>query len=178
MGELHMRVRPQNSYAKVIFFVFFGLSIASFGASYAMQSYRWILQFLSLLCLVSAILMYTKFISCIYHYDLLPAEDASAIFVVRQTVGRRTTVLCRVELAQITEIRRQTGREARREKRPFNRRLYVYTPSFLPGVVYRMTVVNRYESADILIEGEEPFIDALRAYAAEQRAAYPPDEEE
>lgn len=176
--ELHLRVKPQNNKAKGLFFIFFALTCLLFSLSYAFSAYRWISQLIAVLCLVTAILLYTKYISAIYYYEILLDRDDVPMLVVRQQMGRRSTTLCRVDLADITAIERKTREEYRAHKTDAHKARYVYTPTLFPDTVYLVTVISRHETAEIVLEGSEEFIEHLRSCATLAREQYPCDDRE
>jgi len=176
--ELHLRVKPQNNKAKGLFYTFFVLSLFLFALSYAFSAYRWISQMAAVGCLVTAILLYTKFISAIYFYEIMLDSSDVPVFVVRQQTGRRSVTLCRIALADIVAIERQSRDEYRRHKTDAHKARYVYLPTLFPAVVYRLTVVNRYEAAEIFIEGSDEFAEHLKAASELSRTEYPREADE
>lgn len=176
--ELHLRVKPQNNKAKGLFYTFFVLSFVLFALSYAASAYRWISQMAAVGCLVTAILLYTKFISAIYYYEIMLDSSDVPVFVVRQQTGRRSVTLCRIALADIVAIERQSRDEYRRHKTDAHKVRYMYLPTLFPAVVYRLTVVSRYENAEILLEGSDEFAQHLKAASDVARTEYPHDADE
>ena len=174
--DLTVRPKPQNNNAKIAFTVSLAVSAIGFAAYYAIERFRGIVGMLALFALVTAILFYTKFISPIFYYDVTSDSDNVPIFVVRQIIGKRQTTLCRIDLASITEIKKETKAEMRAHKTPSAYRKYVYAPTLFPPVVYRITVVGRYEKSEIIIECSEDFAEYLRSCA--QEAAEAVSEEE
>lgn len=159
--EMHMRVKPQNNYARIAFFVFFFLTFAVFGISYALEFYRGLLQLGAMCCLVTAILLYTKFIAPIYQYDILLDVNDVPVFTVCQTTGRRMTTLCRVELADIRTADILTREQRKAQKADPSVRHYVYTPSLFPATVCVVRVEGRHERAQLVLEGTQEFASFL-----------------
>ena len=161
-----------------MFYTFFALSFVLFALSYAFSAYRWISQMAAVGCLVTAILLYTKFISTVYFYEIMLDSSDVPIFVVRQQTGRRSVTLCRVALADIVKIERQSRDEYRKHKTDVHKARYAYLPTLFPSVVYRLTVVSRYENAEILLEGSDEFAQHLKVASDVARTEYPHDADE
>ena len=121
------------------------------------------------LVLITALLIYTKYISPSFCYDVAYDTEQAPIFVVRQIIGKRITTLCRIDLADITEVKYESREEMRAHKTPKDFKKYVYAPTMLPPDICRVTVISRYEKAEILIEIPNDLIDLLRSYAQEAR---------
>ena len=163
------RPKPSNNYAKIVFFVTLGVAAVLFVAYFLMDSYKGIVGTVALFVLVTAILIYTKFISPAFYYDVICDDGEVPLFVVRQITGRRSTTLCRVELADIISITHETDAEMREHKTPNGYRKYVYTPTLFPNEVYRLTVVSKYENAEIIIEISEELSELLRSLVVEAK---------
>ena len=75
----------------------------------------------------------------------------------------------------LTEIRRidKEDRKQRREhKTPNGMKKYSYMPTLDPFNSYRITISNRYEDAEILIEISDEMADLLNSYVLEAKSLY------
>ncbi len=167
--ELSTKAKAQNNNAKIVFLITFLLSVIAFVTYWIMEEYRGFVGLVAFLLLVSAILFYTKYISVEFYYDITRDSEDTPVFVVRQLVGKRETTLCRINLSDIVKIEKETKAERKAHKTEYGVIKYVYAPTLFPAVSYRMTVSNRYEKAEIIIEGTDEYIKALGEYAAEAR---------
>lgn len=167
--ELSASPKPQNSNSKILMSVFFILSAAVLIVSRLIDSYKGVVAFVGVLLLVSAILVYTKYVAIVFYYDVIITSDGEPLFVVRQLSGRREVTLCRVPLAELTDIRKETAAERRAHVRQKDCPLFVYLPTLFPPVSYRMTVGRGSERSEVLIECSEEFAALLLDYAAEAR---------
>lgn len=167
--ELSFCPRPKNNYAKIIFLVTILVSATAFVTSFITDKYRGILGMFALMMLVTAIIFYTKYISPVFYYDITVDSENIPVFAVVKIVGRRQTTLCRIDLADIISIEHETKEERRNNKTPKGVRKYIYAPTMFPKEVYRLTVKNRYENAEIVIEGTKEFAEALKKYSSEAR---------
>lgn len=165
--EMTVRPKPQNNNAKIAFLITLFVSFVGFGVYFAMERFRGFVGMFALFTLVTAILFYTKYIVPSFCYDLTTDSEDTPIFVVRQRTGKRETTLCRIDLASIKSIKREDKAERRSHKTPKDFRKYVYSPTLFPPAVYRITVIGRYEKAEIIIECTAEFADYLWACAIE-----------
>ena len=94
----------------------------------------------------------SKYLASVYYYDITKDVNGTPIFVVRQVMGKRESTLCRIDIADIVSVAHETADERRGHKTPAGYLKYVYTPTLAPKETSRLTVVGRYESAEIVIE--------------------------
>ena len=165
------RPKPSNNNAKIAFGVALGIAAVGFLFYYLMERYRGIVGTAALFVLVTALLIYTKYISPSFAYDVFQDSSDVPLFVVRQLIGKRITTLCRVELSDVTAIEHETRAERRAHKTPKDYKKYVYAPTMSPAENYRLTVINRYEKAEIVIEISDELADLLRGLVKEAREA-------
>lgn len=167
--EFSVRPKPQNNIAKIVFFVTLMISGAGVATYLVIDKYRGVVGFLAMLVLVSAILIYTKYIAPAFYYDIMLGEGDVALFVVRQVVGKRQTTLCRIAISDIVSVTRETSVERRRHKTQKGVRRYNYAPTMFAPEVYRITTRGKYENAEILIECSEEFANLLIEYSKEAK---------
>ncbi len=172
------RPKPSNNNAKIAFCIALGISAVGFLFYYLMERYRGIVGTAALFVLVTALLIYTKFISPSFAYDVFQDSSDVPLFVVRQIIGKRTTTLCRVELSDVISIKHETKEERRAHKTPNDYKKYVYAPTMSPAENYRITVVNKYEKAEIIIEISDELADLFRELVKEAREARMESDEE
>lgn len=178
ISEFSVHAKPRNKNSFIAFVVLLLVSALGFCAYFLMESYKGVVGVFALMVLTLAILVYTKFIAPAFYYDVAIDSDGVPIFVVREIIGRRQTTLCRLDLADIVSIDYETKKERAGHKTPRGVRKYIYAPTMFPSEIYRITVKNRYETAEIIIEGNEIFADTLKAYANEARSRRAEDEAE
>ena len=168
--ELSVRPKPTNNNAKIIFYV--SLAVSALGAiAYLVLralgvEKSGLLGFIPLVGIIVTVFFYNKYISGTFSYDVTFDSEGYAIFVVRQTVGKRSSTLCRIGLSEIYSVKRESAEERRSHKTPTDHRRYVYLPTLIPDVSYRITTRSRYERSEILIECSEEFAELLSSYAA------------
>ena len=162
--------KPQNKNAKILMCAFFVIALISVMIAIFIDRYKGVVGMITLLSLTTAILVYTKYVSVTFHYDILAEGLDEPLFVVRQTVGKRNVTLCRIALASISKIEKESAKERRAHKTGVGVSRYVYTPTLSPSVSYRIFVSSRYEKAEIIVEISEEFAEMLIAIAQEARA--------
>ena len=153
--------KPQNKKSVVLMSVFFVLAIIALAVTFFLEKYKGVVGMIILASLTTAILIYTKYVSVVFHYDIIGEGVDEPLFVVRQTVGKKNVTLCRIALADITSVKRETAAERRAHKTPMGVMRYVYTPTLMPSWSFRITVSSRYEKAEIILEITEEFAQML-----------------
>ena len=176
--EISVRPKPQNSNSKILMSVFFALAAVALIISMIIDTYRGVVGMVAVAFLVSAILVYTKYVAIIFVYDVMIDSDGEALFVVRQLIGKREVTLCRVALAEVISVKKESAAERKSHVTERGVSRFVYAPTLAPSVSYRVTVSNRYERSEIILEGSEEFMDMLAEYAKEARAALAEEKEE
>ena len=161
IGDFSAQPKQSNNNAKIVMWVFFGISAVLFGVSAGIPVYKGVVGAAGLISLVTAILMYTKYISVVFYYDVIVAGVDEPLFVVRQLTGKREITLARVALADIVDIKRETATERRLHKRDKTTALYIYAPTLSPAVSYRMLVRSYTERSEIILEGSDEFFAKL-----------------
>ena len=175
--EFSVRPKPKNQNARHLFFVLLGSAAATVILSYFLSSYKGIVQLGSLILLVAAVLIYTRYIGAVYSYEVTFDSDETPIFVVCQFSGKRRTSLCRVDLADVIGIETLTNEAYRAYKTESGTKRYNYTPTLNPPEVHLMRVRSRTERADVFLELSSECRDTLLSYAEYARAARSADEE-
>ena len=178
MQEFSVRPVPKNQNARRLFFILLGSAAALVAVSYLMSSYRGIVQLFALILLVASVMIYARYIGSYYTYDLTVDSDGTPIFVVCQYSGKRRSSLCRVDLADITDIKSLTAEQYRAYKTEAGVKRYNYTPTLNPPEVHLLKVRSHSEKADVLLEISAEYCEALLSYAQQARAMRPLDGEE
>ena len=169
ISEITVRPKAKNKRAYIIALAFLLLAVAVTVIYTTVDRYRGVIGLGALSMLAAAIYIYTKYIASEYSYDIVISEGVP-LFLVRQTVGRRSTLLLDIHLASICEVRRESREERRAHKSPAEARRYAFTPTVCPDEVYRIVSVGRGERCEIIIECTQDFADLLLRYAEEARA--------
>ena len=175
--EFSVKPKPSNNYAGLLFSITLSLSFALIALSTFIPTYSGIVSLAGVGALTVALVVYTKYISPTYYYDITFDSNDMPILVVRQQIGKRYTTLCRIGISEIVKIEREGRKERRSRKTPEGYVRYSYLPTLNPAESYRLTTGGRYERAEILIESSEGFAELLTAYAAEAREYYKFDDE-
>ena len=169
INEFSARAKSSNNKAKTAFYVTFIFAAAIFAVSFILPRFSGLVGNAGLILLVVSVLIYTKYMSPEYYYDITHDSDGAAVFVVRMITGKRESTFCRIGLAEITKIEREDTAARRAHKTPAGVRKYSYCPTLMPDTTYRIYTRSRYEKAEIIIEVSDEFADLLRSYAAEAR---------
>ena len=167
--EFSVKPKPSNNKARLAFVACMSLSFLFILISTLMDSYKGIVSLLGVTLLICATVLYTKYISPVWFYDITFDSDGSAVLVVRQQIGKRHTTLCRIGLSEILKVEKESANDRHSHRTPSGYTKYSYMPTLDPKESYRLTTSSRYERAEILIESSEGFADLLAAYSAEAR---------
>ena len=169
INEITVRPRAKNKKAHIICLVFLLLAVAVTVIYTTVERYRGVIGLGALAMLAAAIYVYTKYLGAYYSYDVV-LSDGTPLFLVRQTTGKRSTLLLNIPISAIREVRRESREERRAHKVSDGTQLYVFTPTVLPEEVYRITAAGQGERYEIIIECNQDFADLLVRYGEEARA--------
>lgn len=177
MQEFSVKLTPSNNKARIAFIATLVGAFLLFALSTLLPLYKGLVSLGGMACLVAALTLYTKYISPVYYYDFTDDGYGTALFVVRQVIGKRQSTLCRISFGEIKKVERETPESRRAHKTPAGYRKYSYMPTLIPELSYRLTIENNYEKAEILIEVSDELARMIESYAKTQRASSPYGEE-
>lgn len=175
--DFSVHPKPQNNNSKTVMWIFYALGAVAAVLSVMLESYRGVAGLVALAFISSGILMFTKYVSVAFYYDIIAEDVDTPMFIVRQRVGKRDITLCRVDLADIISVKRETAKERKAHVREQGTAYYVYAPTLNPPVSFRMRVNNAREHAELILEGSDEFFEMITALAAEARALRQDDED-
>ncbi len=175
--EFSSRVKPTNR--KASFFAFLALTLfaVSVAVYLSLDKYRGIVGLFALAFIAVTVLLYTKYVIAEYFYEITFDSFGSAVFVVRQRVGKKDTTLCRLDLHNIVRIEKQSREERAKHNTPYGYVKYVYVPTFLPTDTHLIVAASRYEKAEITIECPDEFAAVLSSYAEEAKEIHKTSED-
>lgn len=167
--EFSASPKPSNNKAKIASYTLFASAIIIFFVSMQIPRYRGVVSLFATVLLISGIVIFTRYISPVYHYDIMFDSEGTPLFIVRVMNGKRETTLCRIALYEIMKVEREDRAARRAHKTPKTHMKYVYLPTLDPDVSYRLTTASRYEKSEIIIEASEEFASLLISYSVEAR---------
>ena len=162
--------KPKNKKSIFLMCAFFALALVSLIVTFFLDKYKGVVGMVTFLSLITAILIYTKYVAVVFHYDIIGEGVDEPLFVVRQTTGKRNVTLCRIALADITSVKKESAAERRAHKSGVGVSRYVYAPTLAPDESFRIAVFSRHEKAEIVVELTEPFAEMLMTLVAEAKA--------
>lgn len=182
ISELSVRPKAQNKTASRVFYSLLLVGVAFLVVSYTVERYRGLISLGTLISVVAALFIYNRYMSGEYSYEVMFNSSDVPLFVIRKTVGSRTSTLCNLELAaviavDVVERGAQVAPPALTAEEMKAAKKYNFCPTLAAPRYGRITVNSRYEKAIVLIEGSDEFFDTLRAYAEEARALFMQDEQ-
>lgn len=163
--EFSAHTKATNKKAIFLFSLCTALAFCLIFLSLVIPLYRGVVSLLGMGFMVAAITLYTRYVSPEYFYDVTFDSEGTALFVVRQMIGKRQTTLCRIALYEIVKIEREDATARKIHKTPYGFVKYNYSPTLMPEFSYRITSVSRYEKSEIVIEASEEFSALLKSYS-------------
>ncbi len=167
--EFYTHIKSSNTKAKRLFFILLFVSAALTVAYLLVDRFQGVVGLFAVASIVSATFIYTKYMGVEYFYDLTSDSDGVPVFVVRQTIGKRASTLCRLDLWSIVNVEKLTAKERSSHKTPLGMKKYFYLPTLSPESVILLTTKSSYENAEIFIEASDEFANMLKLAAAEAR---------
>lgn len=154
IGEMSTKMYPSNNYARWIFALFTSGGICLALISTFLPKYSGLVAICGVVLLVSAITVFSKYIASVYYYDITFDYNGTPVFVVRQITGNRESTLCRIDIADIVSVERESAKERRAHKTPIGYVKYNYSPTLWPKETSRLIVEGKYEKSEIIIENK------------------------
>ena len=170
ISEITVRPKSKNKYAHLICAAFLAVAVGVTVIYLTVQRYRGVIGLGAIAMLAAAIYMYTKYIGAEYCYDV-SVVSGTPMFLVRQKVGRRSTLLLDIHISGIREVRPESREERRAHKTPEGTRRYTFTPTVCPKETYRIIYSRHGDLVEIVIECTAEFAELLMSYAEEARAS-------
>ncbi len=164
INEISVCAVPTNKRAVYVFSAFLGSSFIFFAVSMMLTNYKGVFATVAMAFIVGAIFIYTKYMAAKYYYDITEGNDGVPLFVVRQTVGKKSTTLCRIEVGTIKSVDRFSRSDKREKPEPGTVR-YRYLPTLMPDSYCCLKIVSPYERAEVIIEATEELAGIIREYS-------------
>lgn len=177
ISEFSMHVKPKNRASLYVFLTLMTLGAFVFVFSSSLDSYRGVVRLVALAFFVGALFVYTKFVSPEYYYDIT-LSDGEPLLLVRQLIGKRSTVSCRIALSDIVKVELTDKAERSSHKTPDGYLKYNYTVTMLADNAVRLTVSSAYEKCEILLEGDRDMAELLCRYCEYARELKPKIDED
>lgn len=177
INEFSVKAKSTNKKALYAFIIILVSSIVIFAVSFVIDKYSGIVGNVGLITLAVSVLIYTKYVSPTYYYDVMTEEGGSPSLVIRMMNGKRQTTLCRIYLSDIRKIDSESAKERRAHKAEKGVMVYSYVPTLLPEQTYRIYSRSRYERSEIIVEITDEMAMLLSRCVAEAQAAAKYDDE-
>ena len=165
--EFSIKLKPTNNKARTVFVSCMIAAFLLIMLSTLVELYHGLVSLVGMIFLVAAVTVYTKYLSVVFYYDITLDSEGTPLFLVRQTIGKRQTTLCRIGLAEIKKVEKEDRSARKAHKTPTGFRKYAYLPTLDPDVVYRLTSVSRYEKSELIIEISDELAELIRSYSLE-----------
>lgn len=169
IGEFSMLVKPKNKNGTVAFLCSLTVGLILFVLSASLERYRGVVALVAVIFIVYALYVFTKYVSIEYHYDIA-IIDGEPMLIVRQRIGKRNSVSCRILLSEITDVKYETREQRAAHKTPEEYKRYVYTVTMGVADTVRLTVNSRYEKCEVVLECGIEVADYLASCVAQAKA--------
>lgn len=172
INEISMHVVPKNKNGVLLFLVTLSVGAVLSVIAGNLESYRGIVGLFGLFFFVASLYSYTRYVVREYYYDVTVIED-EPLLVVRQLIGKRSTVMCRIALADIVKVelfanRGELGDVANKLPPEYTKFNYTVTLSLgQPSI--RLTVNSRDGKCGIVLEGGSELAELMRNYSEQAR---------
>lgn len=174
--EFTMKPKAKNDLPKYLLIIAAIGFVAFMILYFAVPNFKGLVGIVAVGFLCFGLYLYTKYIASEYFYDIL-VENNTPLFVIRQKTGRRETTVARIELSNIVRVEELDKTALKEHKTPDGYLKYYYNPTMYPDKMVLITVISRYEKAELYIEAERDYIITLNEYAKISRELYSPDDE-
>ncbi len=168
MRDISYNPKPANNKARYVFAALLGSAMIAFAVCMLTPMYRGVVSMFMGAFLVAAILIYTRYIGSEYIYEIITSPGGYADFVVTHRIGKRRTVLCRVDVTSVVEVRLMNDKERRAYKSEPDTAVYSYHPTLMPESVYLLRLRSDTEKADLFIEAGAELAEILKESAREE----------
>ena len=177
ISEFSVKPKAKNRRAIVLFWSFIALAVVAVALYAIAPRFKGFVGIGAIGMLTVAIYIFSKYIGIEYSYEIAFGRDGLPLFLVRQTVGRRSTLMCNVALSSIRAVKKENKKERAAYVSPVGCAKYVFTPTVSPDEVYRVVSAENGTRVEIIIECSEEFASLLRSYAEEARSLFPESED-
>ena len=174
INEFSVSPKPPNNKAKVYSLLLFLTGALIIVVSAGLDAYRGLVAVFSLVPFTLAILIYTKYISQKFVYEIFVDTDGEPLFIVRQTAGARSATLCRVALFTVESVEALSPVP----KKTKDTERFVYCQTLFPKEVILIKISGYRAKSEILIEGNNEFLSLLQQYSQEARESHKNDDGE
>ena len=165
VNEMICSAKSKNNASKYVLLGLGGTSMLLVAAAMMTPRFSGLVWSVAFIFIVSSIYVYTRYVGSEYSYGIIDGAGRPS-FTVALKVGKTERTLARLDLDAIKEVRRLTGKEYRAYKCEKGVIKYTYFPTMFPGEVYLVSIRSGYENADVFVEVDERFAEALSSYSA------------
>ena len=121
-----------------------------------------VLQLLSFVCFVIAIIVASKLLLCNYVYRMEPREDGEYDLIIVEHCGKRVTVVCRIERSAIQEVTHITPENRRAlSKQHAKKTAYRYAGVLFAPNLYLLSCEHHGEPFVLYILADERLLSMV-----------------
>lgn len=164
LNEMTSYAKSKNNASRYVLLGLGGTSLLLVLAAMLTPKYSGLVWLVAFIFVVASVYVYTRYVGAEYCYGIVEGVGKPA-FTVGMRVGNTSRTVARLDLDSITEVRLLTGKEYRAYKCEKGVMKYPYFPTMYPSTLYLVSVRSDYENADVFIEADESFIEALSSYS-------------
>ena len=164
LNEMTCYAKSKNKASGYVLLGLGGTALLLVAAAMITPKYSGLVWLVAFIFIVASIYVYTRYVGAEYCYGIVEGVEKPS-FTVGMKVGNTARTMARLDLDAITEVKRLSGKEYRQYKFEKGVMKYPYFPTMFPYEVYLVSVRSEYENADVFIEADASFIEALSSYA-------------
>ena len=161
-NEIFYTAKSGNKIAKCVMLGLLGTSFLLVVAACISPKLTGIIWAVALIFITATIYVYNRYVASEYRYGITN-DGGVPTFTVSMQLGKTSRVMARINLSSITEVRKMSREEYRAYKPERGVLKFPYFPTMFAECVYLVSSRSEYETADIVIEADEAFAEALRS---------------
>ncbi len=163
--EFSISPKQQNKNASYVILSLFFLAAIFMVTYFVFDKYKGIFGLVALVFITAALTVYNKYLACKYCYEIMIDSSGVPLFLVSQAVGKKRSLLCRVMLSSITEVKRESKKERAAHKLHRGNYVYSFCPTLFPESVITIYADELNVKNEIVIEGNDDFLQLLNEYS-------------
>ena len=159
-NEMSMSVKSQNNVAKCLMLGLLGSAMIFTLISLRATSYTGILWTITFIFVTATIYVYNGHVGAEYSYSINNYGGVPTLTVGMQ-VGKTFRTQARLDVYNITEVKRVSYKEYKAHKCEKGIYKFSYFPTLRPSFLYLVSVRSSHENVDVFMELNEEFAKAL-----------------
>ena len=160
--EFTYRPKADKKRSYIVFFALLALSVPFIIASVTADKYRGLFSIGSVIFLIAATFIFSKYIAGEYAYAVIYRGEENPEFLVTRTIGKRVTTLYNVPMSHIYKV----CKKEENQHQDVGAKKYSFLATLFTKEVYIIKSRSRYGQETVFIEATEEVASRIYEYAA------------